>query len=129
MAVVNYQKKDHHWVDGRAAILYEWAGVKNGDTGQPVLLPTHGDVTIQILSGTPGTGLSVHLEGTLDDAVTPTSYGTLNSATTGSTINLQSIGACDVALQHPLQYRPNIVGGDGTTNVTIRLLAIRPWRE
>jgi len=129
MAVVNYTKKDHHWVDGRAAILYEWSGLHLNDTGQPVLLPTHGDVTIQILSGTPGSGLSVHLEGTLDDATTPTSYGTLNSATNGNTINLGTVGALDVALQHPLQYRPNVVGGDGSTNIVVRLLAIRPWRE
>lgn len=129
MAVVNYQKKDHHWVDGRAAVLYEWSGLHLNDTGAPVLLPTHGDVTMQVLSGTAGAGLSVHLEGTLDDSASPTSYGALNSASTGATLNLGSIGACDVALQHPLQYRPNVIGGDGTTNIVVRLLAIRPWRE
>lgn len=129
MAVIAYTEVDTQW-KGMPAHLYEWALLTqaSSDTGKPIRLPAHSDVSVQIVSGTLGTGGTITWQGTLDDATTPTQYGTLHKPDM-TNLTQAAIGAINQVLEHPLQYRPNCTAGDGTTSLTVRLLALNQMRS
>jgi hypothetical protein len=113
---------------GGAAKLYEWSGLLNTDSGAPLEIPAHADITVSIKGGTLGTGGTVTWEGTLDDAEAPTQYGTVNKAD-GGPLTQNALGAINQMLEHPLQIRPRVTAGDGSTNLIVRVLAVKQWRD
>lgn len=128
MAVRSFTEIDTKWQTGGAAKVYEWTGLLNGDTGSPLRIPAHADITVSILTGTLGAGGTVTWEGTLDDATTPTQYGTLNKPD-GTALTQAALGKINQILEHPLQLRPNVTAGDGTTSLTVRVHAVKQWRD
>jgi hypothetical protein len=127
MAVQFYQKIETKWA-GHPALLYRWT-VANGDTGAPVRIPAHADITVQA-RGTMGVGGSVTMEGTMDDALTPAggSYGSLHKTDlTNATFTVT--GSLLQVLEHPLQIRPNCTAGDGTTSIIIDILVVRQYKD
>jgi hypothetical protein len=104
-------------IDGAAQIVTWQLG--QGDDGEPVSLTNSADRTVQVL-GTFG-GASVVLEGSLEP--TPVNYATL----TDPQGNNLSIAAAKIESVTELVnfIRPRVVGGDGTTAITVHLLLRR----
>ena len=101
-------------LDAVAGYTMTWAGMANGDTGQPQSLPGFCDRSVSV-GGAFGSGGSVALEGSNDGV---NFFALPNPA--GTTIGVTSAGlqACQTAC---LWIRPHITAGDGTTllNVTV----------
>jgi hypothetical protein len=96
----------------------QWTPLLNGDSGAPYAMPGFADRAVQI-AGTFGAGGTVVIEGTIDG----TNYVTLNDP---QGVALSKTGA---ALQEISQItrliRPRVSAGDGTTSITVTLLARR----
>ncbi len=91
-----------------------------GESGDNFVLPGYADRSVQVF-GTFG-GASVVFEGTNEDGV-PTSYPTLSDPQ-GNGITMAAAGLKAV-LEMTRVVRPRVVGGDGTTALTIILFAKR----
>lgn len=99
-------------------VLMTWAGLLNGDDGGPVELPSFPDVSVQI-TGTFGTGGSVTLLGSNDG----TNYVALTDPQ-GNAITKTAAGLEQV--EELVRYiKPSVTAGDGTTSLTVTLLARR----
>jgi hypothetical protein len=104
-----------------------WAGLLNGDTGSPFVCPDKSDKTIQVF-GTFGAGGNMRVEGTDMQAYDTSSGGGAAAASaptyftltdpTQTALNMTGAGGKEV-LENPNAVRPNITGGDGTTNLTV----------
>jgi hypothetical protein len=98
--------------------MMTWAGLLNGDDGGPVELPSFPDVSVQV-GGTFGTGGTIVMEGSNDG----TTYFTLTDPQ-GNTVSKTS--AALEQIEELVRYRrPRVTGGDGTTALTVTLLARR----
>ncbi len=105
-------------------VMVTWTGLLNTDTGEPVDIPTLVEKSVQ-LSGTLGTGGNARIEGTNHIGDTPTPvWGTLKDAD-GADLNLNAIGMFRMVRETPYQIRPNITAGDGSTNLTVKMLLTR----
>jgi hypothetical protein len=101
------------------ATLVTWSGLLNGDDGAPVNLSDFPDRTIQIL-GTFGTGGSVSFEGSnngIDYLVLTDPQG--NAITKTAT-------AMEFVTETPLWVRPRVTAGDGSTSLTVIMIARTP---
>jgi len=100
-------------------LLVEYDNMKNGDTGDPVLGFDYSDITVQIDVVTLGTGGTIDLEGSNDgltwQVLTDPQGGDLTFTADGLK---QVTEACKF-------YRPNINGGDGTTDMNVWLFMRR----
>lgn len=96
-----------------------WTGLLNGDSGSPVELPEFPDKTFQI-TGTFGAGGSINAEGSNDG----TNYSILTDPQ-GNQIT-KTAAAMEVAEESPRYTRPNVTAGDGTTSLTVTMVARRP---
>lgn len=96
--------------------MFTWSGLLNGDDGEPVEVPSFPDTAVQF-SGTFGSGGNIVLEGSLDGST----YFTLSDPQ-GNAI---SKGAAAMEqIQELVRFiKPRVTGGDGTTNLTARLIA------
>lgn len=96
--------------------IWTWTALANGDSGSAVVAPMFPDRTIQVF-GTFGTGGTVVIEGSLDG----TNYATL----TDQSDNALSFTAAKIEAIAPvtLYIRPRVTAGDGTTALTVILLA------
>ena len=117
MAVVNpvitaYDKKG--WGPAQA-FLVSWEGVTESDTCARYIAPVMNDGIISV-DGTFG-GTSVALHGSNDPA--DANFIVLKDIE-DTVIGISAAGHSQVA-QHPLQYKPVLTGGSGTT-INIRLL-------
>jgi hypothetical protein len=102
-------------------VLITWTGLLNTDTGAPVAIPTLVEKSVQ-LSGTLGVGGNARIEGS-NHTSTPV-WGTLKDAD-GADLNLNAIGMFRMVRETPYQIRPIITAGDGSTNLTVKLLLTR----
>lgn len=109
MATDNYTTTD---IAGNFA--YVWAGLDNGDDGQPARYSGSGDRTVQVF-GTFGSGGSVTIQGTLDG----TNWATLHD-TSGTALTFTASGI-ETVLENCLEVRPNVTAGDVTTDLTVIL--------
>lgn len=100
-------------------VLVVWSGLLNGDTGVPVELPEFPDKSFQV-GGTVGVGGSVTLEGSNDGAT----YIALTDPQ-GNAIT-KTAAALEVAEESTRYTRPNVTAGDGTTSMTVTMVARRP---
>ncbi len=96
-----------------------WANMANGDTGRPVVMPASADKTVQVI-GTLGAGGNCKIEGSNDEGTT---YATLNDAD-GAAADISALSIVLIR-ENPETIRPNISAGDGTTDLTVILVAKR----
>lgn len=114
MSVVNFELEQIT----PTTIIVTWAGLHNGDTGQPLPITGYAERG-QAATGTPGSGIQINIE---------TSSSGLNPYFTDqhsiSTVPSRSDAASDdIAFS---LVRPNVVSGDGSTNVTVTLVLVAP---
>lgn len=114
MAVVNHKPVESM---GGGTRLVTWPAMANGDTGQPLMMPSHPDKTVQLV-GTLSTGGELTMEGSNDN----TNWFTLTDAG-GTSIVLTALGGKTI-MENPLYIRPSITGGDGSTSLTVSVLAV-----
>ena len=97
-----------------------WSGLLNTDTGDKFAPNDHVDISIQVI-GTPSAGGTVILEGSNDG----TNWGALSDQA-GNAISLTAAGAIKAVGEVCKFYRPNVTGGDGSTDVTALIYMLRP---
>jgi hypothetical protein len=96
-----------------------WSGLLNGDSGSPYSMPGFADRAIQI-QGVFGVGGSCTIEGSLNG----TNYIVLTDPQ-GNAITKTS--ASIEQISEVIRFiRPNVTAGDGTTNLTVSLIARKP---
>lgn len=101
--------------------ILTWANMANGDDGTPLQMPGSADRTVQVF-GTFGAGGNVRIEGSNDG----THWNTLRSANY-TDLNITSAGIHQV-VEVTRYIRPIVTGGDGTTSLTVCMLARRQTR-
>jgi len=94
-----------------------WSNIPNGNQGAGWSSGPFTVLTMQVL-GTFGAGGTVMLEGSLDG----TNWGRMHDPAGNDA--LVSIATCVRIMECPLWIRPNVNAGDGTTSLTVILLAI-----
>ena len=104
---------------GAGVTKYTWAAMANGDTGKPIAMPAAADKTLQLL-GTLSVGGACTIQGSNDDGTT---YATLNDAD-GTALVLTAL-AISLIRENPSTIRPNITAGDGSTSLTLIVVAKR----
>ena len=96
-----------------------WPNLGNGDTGAPVEWPGAADRSVQVIVNAAGVGDTVVIEGSCE--ATPTNYSTLTEPG-GAALSFNG-AALEGVLQVTSHIRPNVTAGDGTTDLTVILLA------
>ncbi len=106
----------------RGVLKIVWANMANGDTGAlfdaKAGCPALSDKCVMFIGNTWGSGGSVKLEGTNDD----TNFFTLNDPL-DNTLVATGTNALDQVLENPQSMRPSVTAGDGTTDITVTLIA------
>ncbi len=92
-----------------------WTGLLNGDTGATAFVSQFADKTVQI-TGTTGAGLDVSMEGS---NIATAEWGKLDDPQ-GVLIAIGDKNPIVIA-GNPMQIRPNVIAGDGATNVTVTI--------
>lgn len=102
--------------------VIRWDGLASDDDGQWRLLGHFRHKTIHIY-GTLTAGAQVLFEGTneLADFVTPTNQVTLKDSTQQEII-ISAAPAIREVHENPLYVRPRVIGGDGSTEITVVLV-------
>jgi hypothetical protein len=103
------------------AYKVSWASIANSDNGTAVELYGSADRSVQI-TGTFGAGGTIVIEGSNDG----TNYVTLYNLQ-ASALSFTAAGLKGVA-EITRYIRPRVTAGDGTTSLTVTLLARRPSR-
>jgi hypothetical protein len=113
MATITRRQNDFNFGN----ILAAWGPMALGDVGDPAGGTATGDRTVQV-SGTFGVNGLVAIEGSLDGV----NWNTLRDPTGAKLL----IGSADLraVLENIDMIRPNVTGGDGTTQITVTI-AIR----
>jgi hypothetical protein len=104
---------------GNNAHFISWGPLANADSGTPYAQSGFADRSIQI-GGTFGAGGTVLVEGSNDG----TNYITLNDPQ-GVALSITAAGLKEIS-QICKVIRPRVSAGDGTTSITVTLLARRP---
>ena len=119
MATQNALKIATPW-DCNGIAVYSWT-LAQGDVGQAIVLPHLADKAVQFL-GTFGTG-TVRIEGANNPAASEADnaqWSTLNDPQ-GNALDVTT-AKLEQLLENPYLIRPRMVGGDGTTSVTIYMV-------
>lgn len=95
-----------------------WSPLLNGDVGDKVGYHSHADRSVQVV-GAFGAGGTVLIEGSLDGA----NWATLTDPQ-GVALSITSAKIKMIA-EMTTYIRPRVSGGDGTTSLTVTLLARR----
>jgi len=117
MATIAYTVVKHPW-DDRVKVV-KWPNMKNGDDGKPYWGSIFVDRSVQ-MKGTLGPGGEMTFQGSNDNEDAKT-YHTLSdpqgNALLFSTLKLEAVS------ETALFNRPKITGGDGTTDLTVTMVA------
>lgn len=111
MAVVPYVEIDNP-LRGNGVRVIQWPNMKNTDTGEPLVVADHADVSIQLTGNLGGAGACL-IKGA-NHPSSPT-WQTLNDPHE-NTLNITSLKVEQI-LESPYQIRPE-VSGDGVTDLT-----------
>lgn len=101
-----------------AVLTVAWTGLLNGDTGAPVEIAKYPDKTIQVV-GDFGTGGTITMEGSNDGGTT---WGVLHDPQ-GADFAIQN-NEPQVIAESPLQLRPDVSAGNGSTDLDVYVVAI-----
>ena len=112
MAIRSYSVEN----PSRGRYIVTWAGLLNGDSGEPLIL-SKACKSIRF-NGTFGAGGTVIFEGS-NDTSSPV-FATLVDLQ-GNAISKTTAGIENVAVSVQ-QVRPRVTAGDGTTNLTAQIL-------
>lgn len=118
MAVINSTQA---WIARRISKT-TWANLANGDTGVSDSSTGLSDKTVQV-KGTFGVGANVNIEGSNDGGTT---WSILNdSRGEGNPLSITTAIGADIRtiLENPQLIRPNVTAGDGTTSLTVIIVA------
>lgn len=115
MATVNHTVENLKSFNDRFVHIITWASLAQGDDGQSYEMPGSSDRSVQIV-GTFG-GATVTIEGSIDG----TNWATLTDPQ-GNAIS-KTATALEMVSEVTRYIRPNITGGDGTTALTVSLIA------
>lgn len=97
----------------------QWTGLLNGDTGAPVSAAEWSGKTFHAF-GTFGAGGTVIIEGS-NDIDAPTNWAPVSN---WQGTNLSATGAALLtARDMPMWVRPRVSAGDGTTSLTVTMVA------
>lgn len=97
--------------------VLQWTGLLNGDDGAPAEFVSEADRSVQV-EGTAGAGLAGVIEGSNDS----TNYRTLKDQS-GTDITIAGVGTLRQIRDLPRLIRPRITAGDGTTSLTVTIVA------
>jgi hypothetical protein len=105
--------------------LITWTGLLNGDVGDPVDMQGYFIASVE-WEGTPGVGFAGQTQITNKPTValsavyggTPTQW----SSVAGLAASASTHVVPNAIIPYAAQVRPNVTGGDGTTNMTCRIL-------
>lgn len=100
------------------AVMYRWDGLLNGDTGDAIQLDDMWLGSLQII-GTIGAGFNLNVQGS--NEVIPVNWVNITSISTLTTLGL----VFPTVDCHVRNYRPVVTAGDGTTNVSVLVSAMR----
>lgn len=103
------------FTDFDGVTVRQWVNMSLGDVGSPINLARKSDKTVQVF-GTFGVGGNVALEGSIDGV----NWSTLKTVFNGS-VSFSS-GAIATITEVPAYIRPAVVGGDGSTSITVLIL-------
>jgi hypothetical protein len=118
MAIVSFTETRDQTV-GNDAHFATWSPLLNGDSGAPFPIPGFADRSVQVV-GTFGAGGTVLIEGSNDG----TNYATLKDPQ-GVALSITAASINEI-LQIVKFIRPRVSAGDGTTSLTVILLARKP---
>lgn len=111
----------------RDCLLVRWANMANGDHGQAIQLPAYQDQTVQAV-GTPGAGLAIGIEGSMvpvpDDSAGSLDFGS-RADPSSTDLVLTAVRKHETIMDLSVWTRPRVTAGDGSTLVTVYLLARR----
>ena len=96
-------------------LTYTWAALANGDTGNWMKAGDLVDLAVQV-SGTPGSGGTVVLQGSLDGGATAAGL----TDPQGNALSFTAAGLKAV-LENVPYVRPSVTAGDGSTSFTVVL--------
>ena len=118
MAVVNHTRTIPDSMNQAVAIV-TWTAMANGDTGSPLEMGNFSDRSVQV-EGTFGSGGTVRIEGSLDG----TNYRILTDPQ-GNDLEFIAAGGLEAVSELVRYIRPHVTAGDGTTALTVTILAKR----
>lgn len=104
----------------RGSHQWTWETVTNGDVGSPINekqgSTVFSDKTVTI-TGTPGVGFALDIEGSNDNV----NWVTLRNTHDNAALTFSALTAPELhgILENPRYIRPNISGGDGTTDIDV----------
>jgi len=104
---------------GSEVVKVVWGPMANGDTGAPVGLAGYSDRSVQV-TGTFGAGGNCRIQGSNDG----TNYATLADPQ-GNALDVTA-AKIEAVLEIAAAIRPNITAGDGTTAITVTMIARSP---
>ena len=105
---------------GNNVHIVSWAPLTTTNSdGSPLEMPGSADRSVQI-TGTFGAGGTVVIEGTIDG----TNYVTLTDPQ-GNAIS-KTAAAIEAISELVRKIRPRVTAGDGTTSITVTMIARRP---
>lgn len=102
--------------------VWQWTGLANGDSGDPLNKPSFADRSVQV-KGTFGTGGTVIMEGSNDRETDTPTYAPLVDPQ-GNAISFTSAGIEQI-LESTYLIRPRVTAGDGDTSLTVTILVRR----
>jgi hypothetical protein len=114
MAVISYTVNP----EASNAQVMAWTPLANGDSGTPYQTPEYPDKSVQI-TGTFGVAGTCLIEGSNDN----TSWFPLTDFS-GASLSFTAAGLRGIT-ENTVYVRPRISSGDGTTALTVKLLARR----
>lgn len=97
---------------------FQWSGLQNGDDGEPMTIPGAADRSVQV-AGTFGSGGSVSLVGSNDGANWVVLRDPQGNLLTFTAAGLKAV------LELTAFVKPNVTAGDGSTALTMTVLAKR----
>lgn len=100
--------------------VYSWTPMtfSGTDVGAPIEMPGSADRTVQV-TGTPGTGGSVRIEGSMDGVTYAVLSDPQGNALDITTLKIETI------MELVRYIRPRITAGDGSTSLTVQILMRR----
>src|SRR3569833_523900 len=117
MAVGNYSVTEDR-AHPRSSYIVTWAGLANGDTGQPILLLQFADRSFQV-EGTFGASGACACEGSNDGS----NFHALHDHF-GASASLSSGGIAGIS-EVTAYVQPHVTAGDGTTALTVTMFLRR----
>jgi hypothetical protein len=120
----------------QGVILVVWSGINTTDRkGKAVLLPDYPGKSVQVYGTFSAGSPSVAIEGangpgTAGNPIAPPADADFNTLNDPSSTALTFTGQrAEEVMENMVWIRPNLTGGDGSTNLTVALLCVKVARR